>query len=256
MQHLTRTAKTSVILPSAAILSLSAAFVFSASALADEVTGKIDEWSHGKADVITGFMEPRVVGQVDADGTVRIPLTPDFTQNMIEETEAQNAGDSEWSVSMRTAGEAWGCDTGDLEVSNADRFAANLSTMGAFMLGSMEQEVEYGTLMIAGSRAFAESYDPFSADMTPGWYVDWVHAETDITISGDCEEVPMSLPEISLERVTSYQIELAPGWNILKHEIEEVYEDESGRIWPTRSSYSTLETLPDDAEFVFISEED
>lgn len=255
MKYSSGTTECHIFLASAPAFILAAAFTFPATVSADEITGVIEDWPHETADIATGFMEPRIIGQVDPAGKVRIPLPADYTQQTIEETKAQNAANSEWEASMRTAGEAWGCDTGELEVSNGDKFAVNLSTMGSFMIGSMEKDVGYGVLVVANSREFAERYDPFSGDMTPGWYMDWVHAETEITISGECEELPLSLPETSLERVTSYQIKLAPGWNLLKHEIEEVYEDEIGRVWPTRSSYSTLESLPDDTEFVFVSDD-
>lgn len=255
MQHLTSTPRSNAIRPSATSLFLSVAFVFSASASADEITGKIDDWPHDTADIVTGFMEPQIIGQVDADGAVTISFPSDYTQKTIEETEAQNAGDSGWSVSMPTARDAWGCDTDDLEVSNGDQYAVPLATMGSFMVGSMEKDVGYGSLMVANSRAFAERYDPFNGEMTEGWYIDWVHVDTDIMISGECQGLPLSLPEVSLEQVTSYEIKLAPGWNLLKHEIGEVYEDEIGRVWPTRSIYTTVDKLPDEAEVVFVSDE-
>ena len=253
MQASTFTLKNFAILASMPVLGFALMSGFPASAYGDEVTATINDWPHGNADVLTGFMEPRIVGRVDADGTVHIPLPPDFTQNTIKETEAQNAGDSEWSVSMRTAGEAWGCETGELKVQNGDQYAAGLATMGSFMIGSMEKEVGYGMLMVTNSREFAENYDPFGG-AAPGFYMDWVHAETEIMISGECKHPTLTLPETELETVTNYQIKLSPGWNLLKHEIEEVYAADSGVVYPKKSSYSTVDTLPDDAEFVFVSE--
>ena len=61
---------------------------------------------------------------------------------------------------MRAAGEAWGCETGELEVQNGDQYAAGLVTMGSFMVGSMEKEVGYGMLMVTNSREFAERLRP------------------------------------------------------------------------------------------------
>lgn len=235
-------------------IGLALVFGFPILAFGDEITATIRDWPHETADIVTGFMEPGIIGRVEPDGTVRIPLAPDYTQNMIKSMETQNFGDSEWTASMCAAGEVWGCDTGDLDVQNDDRYALNLATMGTFVIGNMEEDVGYGMLMVTNSREFAEGYDPFGGSALSGWYIDWVHAETDISILGDCEEFPLTLPEGELQAVTSYRIKLTPGWNLLKYEIEEVHEDESGRIWPKKSSYRTLDTLPEDAEFVFVSD--
>jgi hypothetical protein len=105
----------------------------------DAITATIEAWPHDRAEFATGLIEPRVIGRVNADGTVHIPLPPDFTQTTIETTEAQNAGDSGWSITMKTAGEARGCESDGLEVKNGDQYEVNLSSMGAFMIGYMEE---------------------------------------------------------------------------------------------------------------------
>lgn len=55
-------------------------------------------------------------------------------------------------------------------------------------------------------------------------------------------------------RNTSYNLDLKPGWNLIKYEISEIFTDEGGKTYPVRESYTSISELPSDLQYVFLPE--
>ena len=239
---------------------LGIALLFSTtSVMAQEaITGTIPNWSMGEGQVIGGLRAPVIMGAVAADGTFSIPLKEDYLTEVKVQMEQENAeSTSDWTSSLITLGRAFGCNSETLKSENADQPVSAVSTMGMFALGNMEEQKLYGYLLAASSEVFAQSIKSMmNFAFKPGYFVDWYYVEKAASIKGSCSQESYAVNQEEMyESSQQYDLEFQPGWNLVKYEIEAVFEDRDGKTYPKKERYTTLAKVPADMKFIFMPDE-
>lgn len=231
--------------------------LLSTGALAQgSISSTIPGWPGGSGQVGTMSMmgPPEVLGTVDENGTVEIPLKADFLSEVREKLKEANASASDgWTASMNTLGKSFSCGASDLEVVNGDQPITGFPGMGGFVLFNMEEKKRYGYLVVGSSKDFVEAMVPYK--FQPGYLLEWYYVDQDGSVKGNCEMESYAVNQKDIyTRTTTYDLELKKGWNIVKYEIEEVYTDGEGNSYPMKDSYNVLDKMPGDVQFVFLED--
>jgi hypothetical protein len=224
----------------------------------EAISGRIADWDMGKGEVIGGLRTPVVLGSVEADGSFTIPLKADYLSEVRKQIAEDNkASTADWTSSLITLDRAFGCSSGGVEFLDADQPVSAVSTMGLFALGNMEEQRLYGYLIAASSDAFAGSIQNImNYEFKPGFFVDWYYVEKGATIKGSCSMESYAInQEQTYTSTQEYDLEFQPGWNMVKYEIETVFEDRDGKSYPLKERYTTLKEVPAEMKFVFMPDD-
>ena len=238
-------------LPIQFFLALFSAFAFAQGS----ITGTIPDWSGGSGEVaIMAMGPPQVLGTFDDLGNLEIPLKTDMLAEVKKQVEAANEGFTDgWKASLKTLGDSFSCFGGELEVVNGEQPISGFPSMGAFMLVNMEQKKRFGYLMVGSSKDFADGMVPYK--FKPGYFLEWYFVEEPGSVKGDCSMESYAVNQKDLyAKTTTYDLELKKGWNIVKYEIHEVYTDSEGNSYPMNDSYSTIDAIPGDVQFIFMED--
>lgn len=231
------------------------AFLSTCALAQESIKGTIPDWSGGSGEVAVMAMgPPQVLGTFDDMGNLEIPLKPDMLAEVKKEVEAANEASTDgWKASLNTLGDRFACSDGELEVVNGDQPISGFPSMGAFMLVNMEQKKRFGYLMVGSSREFADGMVPYK--FKPGYFLEWYFVEEAGSVKGACSIESYAVNQKDLyTKTTTYNLDLKSGWNIVKYEIHEVYTDGEGNSYPMKDSYSTLASVPAQAQFIFLED--
>ncbi|MDM9630044.1 hypothetical protein [Robiginitalea aurantiaca] len=224
----------------------------------EAISGQIADWSNGNGDVIGGLRAPVILGSVASDGTFAIPLNADYLSVVKKQLEAsKKESSSDFSTSLIKLDRAFGCSSENMEFTDTDQPVSALSTLGMFALGDMEQERLFGYLIAASSDEFAKSIkNIMSNEFKTGYFVDWYYVAKPASIKGSCTFESYAINQEEMYSNTQeYDLEFRAGWNIIKYEIEAVFEDRDGKTYPSRERYTVLDELPRDMKYVFLPHE-
>lgn len=219
----------------------------------DVFEGTIQNYNQPAAFVTAGMMVLFEIGTVDADGSFSIPLNDDFINKMKNSIEQDNENMDDWTAQLITTGRMFNCSSGNVDVTNKDLPIIKLSSYGSYMIADPEEEVQYGYFMATSSIHFTEAFNSFGQiDAVEGYYVDWFYFEEPLTVSGSCgvETYAMNQEDIYV-KMTHYDLEFNAGWNLVKYEVADVYDDPDGTNMPLEIAYSTLDTVPDEVIYHF-----
>lgn len=222
----------------------------------ETISGHIEGWTQGTGELYTGVFSLTQVGAIDAKGDFEIPLKPDYLSEVKKQMEAENSNpDRKFSSQLMTLGESCQCAKGTVELVNGDQEITTLAILG-FMVANMENKKKFGRLIPASSKDFAEGYSKLGAyEHQTGFAVDWYYVDKPGVAKGDCamDSYPVH-GEQMYTRSTSYNLDLKPGWNLIKYEISEIFTDEGGKRYPVRESYTSISEIPSEMQFVFLPE--
>ncbi|MBO0330435.1 hypothetical protein [[Muricauda] lutisoli] len=223
-----------------------------------DFTGTIPDWEVGSGDIITGLMQPKVIGSVDDQGNFKIPLNPNFLDYVKKELEEENKKDNDgWTASLMTVDKLFNCFGDSLMVENGNQPISRLSQMGAFMLVNMSEKKRLGYFFAVNSAEFAKSLMNIGTyAFTPGYYVDWYFVDRPGAVKGNCKQKAYALnQEEFYEKNTTYNLEFKEGWNIVKYEIKKVFKDKEGKTYPQEIEYITLPEIPKNITYSFIKDD-
>ncbi|MDM9630043.1 hypothetical protein [Robiginitalea aurantiaca] len=240
------------------VIFLVAAFIISGGILVaqEAITGSIPNWDNGSGSVFTGMITPTIVGTIDDKGALEIILKPDFLSEVKQQMEAENADESnKWKSSMMTLEKAYTCNGGTVEVVNGDQHFTSLSTMGFFILGSMEKQKRYGDMMPASSLEFVTAFRKLGSYIfKEGYSLDWYYVDEAGSVKGTCIVNSGTLSGEMYERTAEYDLDFKKGWNLVKYEVQKVFADKDGKTYIEKDHYSTISEMPPGVEFVFVPE--
>ena len=223
----------------------------------ESIKGQIADWSSGKGDVIGGLRTPVIMGRVEDDGQFAIPLKENYIQVVKKQMEeSEKVSTSDFSTSLLSLDRAFGCNSENMEFEDADQPVSGISTLGMFALGSMEEQRLFGYLIAASSHEFALSIkNMMNSEFKTGYFLDWYYVDKAASIKGNCSLETYAINQQETYTYTQvYDLEFQPGWNIVKYEIESVFEDRDGKSYPQNERYTVLKELPADMKFVFLPE--
>ena len=50
-----------------------------------------------------------------------------------------------------------------------------------------------------------------------------------------------------------YELDFKPGWNIVKYEVLELFEDRDGKTYASMALWKTLDELPSDVQYIYFA---
>ncbi len=221
------------------------------------IKGSISDWNKGKGDVIVGMMEPTVIGSIDESGAFTIPLQPNFLDDVKKQIEEENKNSKNgWTSSLMTLEKVFGCYNDTLQVVNGDQPISKLTQMGAFRAVNIAEKKRLGYFFAANSQEFANTMMSVgSYNFQKGYYIDWYFVDEAGSVKGRCEEEAYALNQKEIyPRNTTYNVELKPGWNMVKYEITEIFTDNEGHTYPQETVYTTLDALPENTQYIFFED--
>ncbi len=110
----------------------------------------------------------------------------------------------------------------------------------------------YGALYMVNDKSIAKWMHNIDKDNpTTGYYLRWFYLEKDASVSGHCQIKTYSGHEGEMfKNRKEYDLNLMKGWNIVKYEINEVFNSESGKVFPSKTTISVIKKLQEDLQWV------
>ena len=217
------------------------------------IAGSIDNWQKGEArivlmDMFSGYIKD--LGKINKDGHLEIPLEKDFLSRIKEEMKKEQAKAHEnHKLSLKTLEGKYSCLSGDLEYENPETNLSGLPKQFFIMQGKNEM---LGILMPTSNPAIAESHAAFSSKSSgKGKYVEWVYFDKQAKVNGECYSNRFA-DSSTFKESHQFNLDFNKGWNLVQHEIQETFEDQSGKIHAKKIRWSTIEQVPEDIEWIFI----
>ena len=239
------------------IISILAAHLFGCAVFAQgSIDGTLADWTYGSAEVYTGLMTPMNVGSINDAGSFEILLKPDYLAEIQKQMEEENSDpDRKWSSSMMTIAESFNCYSDGVSFENGDQPLSSLSTMGFFMLASMEKQQRFGDMMPASSQEFVAAFRNLgSYTFKEGYSLDWYYVDEAAGVKGSCTVNSGTLSGEMYDRTVHYDLDFKKGWNLVKYEVAKIFTDKDGKTYIENDHYTTISELPSDLKFVFIPE--
>ena len=241
------------------ILLLSLFFILSQNiSVAQEIiTAKIENWDYSEGKVVSLNLfsgETRDFGEIDSSGTIKIPLQDDFLSKVREEMkEKEESNPDNVKISLKNLKGTYSCTTGDLTYSDENLSLTGLPKM--FFVTNAKNDI-IGLLMPVSNPAIAEHHASFGKESTgKGKYVQWVYFEDKARVSGKCSTTKFAYTDsthTSFQENRHLDLNFKRGWNLVEHDIQEIFKDSSGKIYPKRINSHVVETMPKDVQWTFI----
>lgn len=73
------------------------------------------------------------------------------------------------------------------------------------------------------------------------------------SVNGECFSTKFADSETFKEK-HHFNLNFKKGWNLVEHEIQEVFKDKTGKIHPTKIQWKVVEEMPEDVQWTFIAE--
>jgi len=222
-----------------------------------ELRGKISNYSDGPSQ-IESFDRFSAIsktwGEVNEEGDFTVILEADFLgkgREMAEE--AQKNAPKGFTLSFKTASETFTCTYDEVERKDSDVMVSGLPELT--LMDDMGNPTN-GILYAASSLDIARwlfSYREENA--SPGYYLEFYYLEGPAQAKEECKlETYTGSGEESFEEITTIDLQLQTGWNIIRYGIEEVFTSINGKVLPLKLSVTRLETLPEDLMWFAVKE--
>ncbi|NNK73188.1 MAG: hypothetical protein HKO94_08350 [Flavobacteriaceae bacterium] len=216
------------------------------------IKGKITDYEGDDAEIILPVENPKIIGSVSENGKFIIQLEDEMASAVTETLEKSNAK-SDIRIVNNSVGRAFYCDSDDVVTINGEQMIESVTRRGTFFMGILEDKKMVGKLQLANSSTFVDSYFSFGKkDYVTGYYIDFYYVNEAASVKGICKTKAYTLDmKSTFFYIHDYDIDLKKGWNIVKIEITEVYEDQEGHLRPLKYRMSTLDKLPKDVQYIF-----
>ncbi len=142
-----------------------------------------------------------------------------------------------------------------MEIVNGEEPVINVANFGNYGLGNLAERKMYGSFMIASNQEFASAFNAFGQYETKkGYYLDWYYFENAAAVNGECSMESYALnQEESYMAKNIYELNFKPGWNIVKYEVLELFEDRDGKTYASMALWKTLDELPSDVQYIYFA---
>ncbi|MDC6353766.1 MULTISPECIES: hypothetical protein [unclassified Robiginitalea] len=233
------------------LIILSALFTGLIATAQGTFEGTLENWPHGRAQIILPTDSPVVIGKVEADGKVSITLGEALAQRISASREADDG--SGIRLVRSTVERAFYCRSDDVTSENGDLQLERATTRGGFYVGNLEEEELHGQIRLASSQAFGNSFFQLGKkDFVTGHYIEFYFAEADASVHGTCKTPTYTLDGKDVfDIIHEYTIDLKKGWNLVRVEVAETYTDQEGNVRPLKMVMKTVREVPVDTQFLF-----
>ncbi|GHA48432.1 hypothetical protein GCM10007103_31640 [Salinimicrobium marinum] len=221
----------------------------------EKITGSIAGWQQGEAkimfiDMFSGCM--RELGSIDAEGNFEIPLEKDFFTSVkaAMQKEQEKAAEN-GTISLKDLQGTFSCDKGKPEYINPETKLTSLPQH--LMVARVKGEKELlGMLSPVSNPVIAKWLLSYKQENTgKGKYFEWVYLEDEAAVKGSCYSHGFTNNDV-IEQHHEFDMDLKKGWNMVQHEILEIFEDEQGKIIPEQIEITTITEVPEDVQWIFV----
>jgi hypothetical protein len=222
-----------------------------------ELKGKISDYNSGPAQIVSFDRfsgTSHTWSDVNSAGEFSIFLEHDFlnkVKKMAEEAE-KKAPDG-FKISFRTVAETFACTYEEVGSEGGDVVVSGLPELS---ITDENGNPSNGILYAASSQDIATWLYTYGDGLTnPGYYLQFYYLDGPAKAKGDCLlETFTGNEDESYEEITSIDLDLQEGWNIIKYEIEAVFTTSEGKVYPSRLTISRLDKLPDDLQWFAVKD--
>jgi hypothetical protein len=226
---------------------------YQVEAVAQEILkGVITEYFNGEGliisyDFITG--DKISWGIIDKSGNFEIPLKSDFLDDVKKmAVKAQKKAPKGFTLKFPTVGDKFTCSYPDIEFENP---SAMISGLPDLILSDKRKKAENGNIYPVNNPSIANWLYDQKEDVAVGYYLSFFFMEEKSSAKGTCMiNTYTGLGDENFDKLTLYDLELQPGWNIIRYGIEEVFESKNGKIFPLVTHVTNLKNLPQDLVWV------
>jgi len=219
----------------------------------DTLSGIISDYTDGKGliishDIVTG--DKYTWGTIDEEGLITVPLSATYLNEIKKmAAKAQKKAPRGFTLKLPTVEDTFTCRYPDIEFENPGYLVSGLPDL---MLTDKKKKAENGRIYAVNEPLIANwLHHDQKGDIELGYYLMFYFSEDKASAKGTCMTSNYSgLGDENYDKFMLYELELQKGWNIVKYEIEEVFESKNGGIFPEVIKVTKLENLPDDLTWV------
>lgn len=220
------------------------------------LTGKIKNQTPvaGDLNVLGFFVSPLNSGTITEDGTFNLKLPADFiavTQQAFDDYNSQDA--AAYELKMNTAQDMY-VNLDGLETRGLDQQLALAGMYYGFQVFNNGQR--YGAIYPTSSVEFMTYIlEQKHEGAVTGHYYYFVYATSETVIKGETsfDELLSNETNETSKVIQAYDINIQPGWNILKYEILETVKTGYDTYIPARTKQSTVKSMEAQALWYHIS---
>jgi len=213
------------------------------------IQGVISDYTNGDGliisyDIVTG--DKITWGIIDNAGNIEIPLKSDHLDQVKKmAVKAQKKAPKGFTLKFPTVGDEFTCRFPDIKFEYPN---AMLSGLPDLILTDRKKQAENGNIYPVNNPTIANWLHNFQdGDVATGYYLRFCFVEEKSSAKGTCMvNTYTGLGDENFDAFTLFDLELDEGWNIIRYEIEEVFESKSGKVFPEVIQVTKMEKLPDD----------
>ena len=196
--------------------------------------------------------ESTQMGTIDENGNFNIPLDENYLTTIKEKAENSNSkAPKGWEMKFNTVASTFKCLGGDNEFKNGEAKVAGIPTP---IVSNLAGEKVRAVLYAVSNPVVANwLYSYGQKNSAKGYYLEWYFVEEEASAKAECT-MPMYTgnDDEKYNNVTILNLELQKGWNIIKYNITEVFKDVKGKITPSKTEISRIDSLPEDLQWVIV----
>lgn len=213
------------------------------------LSGRISEYKDGPSQIVSSDPfsgDTQTWAEINSAGEFRIELEPDFLEKVrMMAKEAEKNAPSGFRINFKKVSETFACTYEKVATEGGDVIVSGLPELS---ITDESGNPANGILYAASSHDIATWLYTYGDGLTsPGYYLQFYFLEGSAKAKGDCLlETFTGNEDESYEEITSIDLDLQEGWNIIKYEIAEVFTTSHGKTYPSKLSLTRLESLPND----------
>lgn len=217
------------------------------------LSGIISDYTHGKGliishDIVTG--KKYTWGKIDDQGLITIPLSATYLDEIKKmAAKAQKKAPRGFTLRLPNVENTFTCRYPDIEFANPGCLVSGLPDL---MLTDNKKKAENGRIYAVNKPLIANwLHNDQKGEIEVGYYLMFYFAEEKASALGTCMTTSYTgLGDENFDKFTIFNLDFDKGWNIVKYEIEDIFESKNGGIFPEVIKVTKLENLPDDLEWV------
>jgi hypothetical protein len=228
--------------------------LFSMTSQAQEaITGTISNYTGGERLIVSYDMiskETIPIATINEHGDFNIPLDENYLTTIKQKAEKAKAPEG-WEIEFKTVATTFGCSGLMAEYENGEALIAGLPSLEVTIKDTAWDE----SVMYAVSNPDIANwlYSYGQKNCAQGYYLQWVFVEEDASARAECSMLTYTGNDAeNYNDVTIINLNLQKGWNIIKNDIAEVFTDATGKISPSKTEISRIDSIPDDIQWVIV----
>lgn len=224
-----------------------------------EITGKTENYNGKANDILVNPFFPESIGEINTAGAFTLAVDEGYFERLKKQME-EASKNSQNAMSLSTLKKfqtRYQCEDDAFSFINGDQPYIELLSNIGLIVGDLETKNITGLIRVVSSKEFGDSqtFNP-QKDPATGFMLDWYYVEKQAEIKGNCTtQMSTGNGDETYKREIDINLDLHPGWNLVKYEIAKVYTANDGKQYTQTMKYSTLESFPKNVKYIYIEKQ-